>query len=94
MENKMSDLDKMVASKKNEWSTKLNKLNNDAKNINNYIKENNDAKKELDLVERECDKLLLKHNQTDEEKKMIKNKLKITEGKLNKEINNIDKKKT
>ena len=31
MENKMSDLDKMVASKENEWNTKLNKLNNDAK---------------------------------------------------------------
>ena len=37
MENKMSDLDKMVASKENEWNTKLNKLNNDAKKIDNYI---------------------------------------------------------
>ena len=37
MENKMSDLDKMVASKENEWNTKLKKLNNDAKKIDNYI---------------------------------------------------------
>ena len=37
MENKMSDLDKMVASKENEWNTKINKLNNDAKKIDNYI---------------------------------------------------------
>ena len=36
-ENKMSDLDKMVTSKENEWNTKLNKLNNDAKKIDNYI---------------------------------------------------------
>ena len=45
MENKMSDLDKMVASKENEWNTKLNKLNNDVKRTDNYIKKNNDAKK-------------------------------------------------
>ena len=31
MENKMSYLDKIVTSKENEWNTKLNKLNNDAK---------------------------------------------------------------
>ena len=31
MENKMRDLDKIVASKENESNTKLNKLNNDAK---------------------------------------------------------------
>ena len=29
MENKMSDLDKMVTSKEDEWNAKLNKLNND-----------------------------------------------------------------
>ena len=45
MENKISDLDKMVMSKENEWNTKLNKLNNDAKKIDNYIKKNNDSKK-------------------------------------------------
>ena len=38
MENKMSDLDKMITSKEGEWNTKLNKLNNDAKKIDNYIK--------------------------------------------------------
>ena len=37
MENKMSDLDKMVKSKEDEWNTKLNKLDNDAKKIDNYI---------------------------------------------------------
>ena len=31
MENKMSNLNKMVTSKEDEWNTKLNKLNNDAK---------------------------------------------------------------
>ena len=50
MENKKSNLDKMVTSKENEWNTKLNKLNNDAKKIDNYIKKNNDIKKELDIV--------------------------------------------
>ena len=45
MENKMSDLDKMVRSKEDEWNTKLNKLNNDAKRIDNYIKKNNNIKK-------------------------------------------------
>ena len=51
-------------------------------------------KKKLDVVEKEHDKLLLEYIQTNEEKNMIKNELKITEDKLNKEINNIDKKKT
>ena len=31
IESKMSDLDKMVTSKENEWNTKLNKLNNNVK---------------------------------------------------------------
>ena len=44
IEVEMSNLDKMVTSKENEWNTKLNKLNNDVKKINNYIKENNDKK--------------------------------------------------
>ena len=35
MENKMRNLDKTVMSKENEWNTKLNKLNNDAKKIDN-----------------------------------------------------------
>ena len=37
MENKMNNLDKMVASEENEWNIKLNKLKNDAKKIDNYI---------------------------------------------------------
>ena len=40
----MSNLNKIVTSKKNKWSTKLNKLNNDVKKLKNYIKENNDEK--------------------------------------------------
>ena len=40
----MSNLDKIVTNKKNKWSTKLNKLNNDVKKLKNYIKENNDKK--------------------------------------------------
>ena len=43
----MNDLDKMVTSNENEWNTKLNKLNNDAKKIDNYIRKNNDAKKRI-----------------------------------------------
>ena len=62
------------------------------KKIDNYIKKNNDTKKELDVIEKERNKFLLEYNQTNKEKNMIKNKLKITEDKLNKEINNIDKK--
>ena len=31
IESEMSNLDKMVMGKKNKWSTKLNKLNNDVK---------------------------------------------------------------
>ena len=64
MEIKMNDLDKMVTSKENEWNTKLNKLNNDAKKIDNYIKKNNYSKKSLDAVEKERDKLLLELNQS------------------------------
>ena len=91
--NKMNHLDKMVTSKENEWNTKLNKLYNDAKKIDNYIKRNNDAKNELDIVEKECDKLLLKLNQSNEEKNRFRDKLKRTEDKLNKaSIKQVDKK--
>ena len=62
MENKMSDLDKIFTSKEDEWNTKLNKLNNDAKKIDNYIKKNNNVKKELDIAEKE-------------EKNMLRNEL-------------------
>ena len=40
----MSNLDKMVTSKENKWSSKLNKSNNNVKILENYIKENNDKK--------------------------------------------------
>ena len=89
MENKMSDLDKMVTSKENELSTKLD--NNVKKN--NYIKKNNDVKKELDVVEKQRDKLLLELNQSNEEKNIFRDKLKRTEDELNKTRNGIDKKK-
>ena len=84
MENKMSYLDKMVNG--DEWSTKFNKLNNDAKKIDHYIKKNNNIKKERD-------NLLLRVNQLNEEKNMLRNNLKIVEDKLNKASNDIDKKK-
>ena len=38
----MSNLHKIVKKKENEFSTKLNKINNDIKKIDKYIKENND----------------------------------------------------
>ena len=92
MENKMSDLDKIIKSKKDEWKTKLNKLNNDTKKIGNYIEKNNNIKKELDIVEKERDNLLLKLNQSNEEKNTLRNKLKSTEDELNKKTNDINKK--
>ena len=42
IETEMSNLDKIIKNKENEFSAKLNKLNNDVKKIDNYIKENND----------------------------------------------------
>ena len=42
IETEMSNLDKIVKNKENEFRAKLNKLNNDVKKIDNYIKENND----------------------------------------------------
>ena len=83
MENKMSDLDKMFKSKEDECKTKLNKLNNDTKKIGNYIKNNNNIKKELDMVEKEHDNLLLKPNQSDEEKNTLRNELKRIKDELN-----------
>ena len=93
IEIKMNNLDKMVKSKEDEWKTKLNKLNNDTKKIGNYIKKNNNIKKELDIVEKERDNLLLKVNQSNEEKNIVRNELKSIEDKLNKKINDIDKEK-
>ena len=50
----MSNLDKMVTDKENKWSTKLNKLNNDVKELDNYIKENNDKKNQYRKRIRNC----------------------------------------
>ena len=49
-------------------------------------------KKELDIVEKERDKLLLKLNQSNEEKNNIRDELKRAEDKLNETSDNIDKK--
>ena len=47
----------------------------------------------MDIVEKECDNLLLKLNQSNEEKNMFRNELKRIEDKLNKKSNDIDKEK-
>ena len=92
----MSNLDKMAAGKENKWSSKLNKLNNAVKKLDNYIKENNDKKinieKKIDIIENECDNLLLKYNQSNEELKSIKNELYETKDKLDKTGNDINEK--
>ena len=89
----MSNLDKMATGKENKWSSKLN---NEVKNLDNYIKENNDKKinieKKLDIIENECDNLLLKYNQSNEELKSIKNELYETKDKLDKTGNDINEK--
>ena len=50
----MSPSGKIVTNKENKWSSKLNKLNNDVKNIDNYIKENNDKKINTEKKIRNC----------------------------------------
>ena len=47
----------------------------------------------MDIVEKERDNLLLKINQSNEEKNILRNKLKSIEDKQNKERNDIDKEK-
>ena len=47
----------------------------------------------MDIVEKECDNLLLKLNQSNEEKNMLRNELKRIEDELNKKSNDIDKEK-
>ena len=54
MKVEISNLDKMVMDKENNWSTKLNKLNNDVKKLDNYIKENNDKKINTEKKIRNC----------------------------------------
>ena len=72
----MSNLDKIVTSKKNKWSIKLNKLNNAVKKLKNYIKENNNKKinkeKELGDAKEKYDRLLVEYNKSNEELKNIK----------------------
>ena len=62
------------------------------KKIDNYIRKNHDLKKELDIVEKERDNLLLKLNQSNEEKNMLRDELKRIEDELNKKSDDIDKK--
>ena len=45
----------------------------------------------MDIVEKECDNLLLKLNQSNEEKNMLRHELKRIEDELNKKSNDIDK---
>ena len=47
----------------------------------------------MDIVEKERDNLLLKLNQSNEEKNMLRNELKRIEDELNKKSNDIDKEK-
>ena len=54
------------------------------KKIDNYIRKNHDLKKDLDIVEKERDNLLLKLNQSNEEKNMLRDELKKIEDELNK----------
>ena len=60
IEIEMSNLDKIVKNKENEFSTKLNKIN-DIKKIDNYIKENNDK---IIKKEKEYNEILLKYNKS------------------------------
>ena len=63
MKNNMN-LYKEFKYKKNEFNTKLDKLDNDAKKLKNYIRENNDK-----IFDREnkLDNLLLEYNQSNKE---------------------------
>ena len=92
----MSNLDKIATSEKNKWSTKLNKLNNDVKKLKNYIKENSDKKinkeKELGDAKDKYNRLLVEHNESNEELKSIKNDLNSTQNKLDKAGNDINEK--
>ena len=68
----MNNLDKIVKNKENEFSAKLNKLNNDAKKIDNYIKENNDK---IIKKEKEYNELFLKYNASIKELEKTKDDL-------------------
>ena len=90
--NKEDEIGKVFKDKEN----KLNKLNNNVKNLDNYIKENNNEKinkeKELDAVKNECNRLLLKLNQSNKELNRIKNELFETKEKLNEAEDNTNEK--
>ena len=79
--DKIDNFDEMFKGKENEFklSSKLNKLNNNIKKSKNYIKKSNDKKidteKKLHVVENECNNLLLKYNQLNEELNKPKNEL-------------------
>ena len=55
----MNNLDKIVKNRENEFSTKLNKLNNDVKKIYHYIKENS---YKIIKKEKEYNEIFLKYN--------------------------------
>ena len=85
--NKINNFDEMVKNKLNNDAKKINKLNNDVKKLRNYVEE-----KELDTVKNECDILLLKLNQSNEELNRTKNELFETKEKLNDAGDNINEK--
>ena len=68
----MSNLDKIAKNKENEFSTKLNKLNNDVKIIDDYIKENNDK---IIKKEKEYNEICLKYNESIKELEKTKDEL-------------------
>ena len=72
IETEMSNLDKIVKNKENEFSAKLNKLNNDVKTIDNYIKENNDKRIKK---EKEYNEIFLKYNESIKELEKTKDEL-------------------
>ena len=83
IEIEMNNIDKIVKNKENEFSTKLNKLNNDFKEIDSYIEENNNK---IIKKEKEYNEIFLKYNESIKE-------LEKTRDELNKEKNNNQLKK-
>ena len=83
----MDNLDKIVKNKENEFSAKLNKLNNDAKKIEIYVKENNDK---IIKKEKEYNEIFLKYNASIKE--LEKTKDDLNKEKDNNQFKNIQKK--
>ena len=69
LEIEMNNLDKIAKNKENEFSAKLNKLNNDVKKIDNYLKENNDK---IIKKEKEYNEIFLKYNESIKELEKLK----------------------